>query len=287
MRVLVTGATGLLGGYLLREAKARGLDTVAWGQATGYLDYHSCDLAEPRMVSAAFRAAEPDLVIHAGALASVEACRRDPVRARRVNTDGTALLAEKATMAGARMVHVSTDLVFDGEKGNYRETDVTGPLSLYGRTKVDADHVLQAHPQHAVARSSLLFGPTLTRRSGFFDTQLAALRAGKPLTLFEDEWRTPLSLAMAAQALLTIALSKFAGLIHVGGPERMSRLEMGQRLAAHLGADPHCIVAVSRASVQAAEPRPRDSSLDSSLWRSLFPQAPWPEFEAALREMGV
>jgi dTDP-4-dehydrorhamnose reductase len=289
MRVLLTGASGLLGGYLLRELKARRLAVVGWpgpmSRLGSTLYSKAGDLGEPGWVSAAFDEVKPELLIHAGALASVEACRRDPEKARLINTLGTSLLAELAAGAGTRMVHVSTDLVFDGQRGNYRETDQTGPLSVYARTKLDAEHAVLGHSGHVVARLSLLFGPSLTGRIGFFDQQLAALRNESPLTLFEDEWRTPLSLAVAARALVTLGLSDFMGIIHVGGPERMSRFEMGTRLAAHLGIHSFKILPVSRASVPAVEQRPRDTSLDSSLWRGQFPEIHWPGFEAALRKL--
>jgi len=84
-----------------------------------------------------------------------------------------------------------------------------------------------------------------------------------------------------------VAQSDYAGLLHVGGPERMSRLEMGQRLAAHLGVGGGNIVATSRNADASAEPRPRDTSLDSSRWQRLFPGLPWPTYEEALREMGI
>jgi dTDP-4-dehydrorhamnose reductase len=137
----------------------------------------------------------------------------------------------------------------------------------------------------------LLFGPSLLGRPSFFDQQIQALRQGQRITLFYDEWRTPLGLQVAAQALLTLAggdgvspVDPF-GLLHVGGPERLSRLEMGQRLAAFLGCDPSTIVAASRSSVTAAEPRPADLSLDSSRWRSLFPHQEWPAWDEALAQI--
>ena len=123
---------------------------------------------------------------------------------------------------------------------------------------------------------------TLVGRPVFFDEQVAALRQGKTITLFEDEWRTPLSLATAARALLALVPADVRGLLHIGGPERLSRLEMGQRLAAYLGVDPARILAASRESMKAAEPRPRDLSLDSSRWRALFPGEPWLSLEESL-----
>jgi dTDP-4-dehydrorhamnose reductase len=140
-------------------------------------------------------------------------------------------------------------------------------------------------PGSVVARVSLLFGPTIGGRRSFFDEQVTALGNRTTCTLFEDEWRTPLGVLTAARALLTIARSDFAGILHVGGPERMSRLEMGQRLAAFLGCDTTVIAPARRTDLGSPEPRPRDTSLDSSLCRELFPRQSWPTWEEAIREM--
>jgi dTDP-4-dehydrorhamnose reductase len=291
MRILLTGASGQLGGYLLREIVTSSLPVAAWsGSQSGRLfgvELQPVDLADADRVSAAFRQAAPTAVIHAAAMTAVSQCLRNPDKARQVNIEGSALLAELAKKMGARLLFVSTDLAFDGEKGSYREQDPTAPLSLYGRTKVAAEKAVLAVPRAIVLRVSLLFGPSIVGRPYFFDEQVAALRQGRPLTLFTDEWRTPLSLAVAARTVLMILRSDTVGVLHLGGPERMSRLEMGQRLAAYLGADPSLIVAAPRSSVPAPEPRPRDTSLDCSRWRELYPEQPWPGWEEALAEMAM
>jgi dTDP-4-dehydrorhamnose reductase len=291
VRVLVTGGSGQLGAYLLRELVQRETPTAAWGGARPGerfgVPLRAIDLADTDQTAAAFHEERPDVVIHAAAMARIADCYRDPGRAERVNVQGTALLAELADRARARLVYVSTDLVFDGERGNYREDDPVRPLSVYGRTKAAAEQAVLAHPRQAVVRPSLLFGPTRADRPAFFDEQLTALRQRRPCPLFADEWRTPLALVTAARGLLAVAASDFAGLLHLGGPERLSRLEMGQRLASFLRLDPSVLGAVTRASLPAPEPRPRDVSLDSSRWRQLFPAVPWPAWEEALREMGT
>ncbi len=130
-------------------------------------------------------------------------------------------------------MYVSTDLVFDGEHAPYREDDPPAPLSVYGRSKAHAETALQAFPRIAIVRVSLLYGPSLTDRPTVLDRQRQAILAGEPLTLFDDEWRTPLDLPTAARALLAVAESDYTGILHVGGLERLSRLEMGERLAPH------------------------------------------------------
>ncbi|HLJ97340.1 MAG TPA: SDR family oxidoreductase [Gemmataceae bacterium] len=291
MRLLLTGASGQLGGYLLREIVSRELPVVAWsGSRTGRLfgvELQPVDLADPAQTVAAFRQAAPTAVIHAAAIAAITECRRDPARAQRVNTHATAVLADLAEQAGARFLLVSTDLVFDGEKGWYREADAPCPLSMYGRTKAAAETPVVGIQRSLVVRLSLLFGPGIVGRPYFFDEQVAAIREGRPITLFRDEWRTPVSLATGARALVALVQSDVGGILHLGGPERLSRWEMGQRLAAFLGVEPSGIEAGLRSSVPAAEPRPRDTSLDSSRWRELFPKQPWPTWSAALSEMAT
>jgi dTDP-4-dehydrorhamnose reductase len=290
MRLLLTGASGQLGAYLLRALAGRdGVSVVAWSGATTGERFGAplrpVDLADPDAVAGAFADARPDVVLHAAALARVADCQRDPERARRVNAGAAATLTALTQAARARLVLVSTDLVFDGERGGYREADPPNPLSMYGRTKAEAEAAALASPRAAVARLSLLFGPSLSGRPTFFDDQVAALRGGRPVTLFRDEWRTPLDLETAARALLALAFSHFVGIIHLGGPDRLSRLEMGRKLAAALDADPSRLIAADRADAPAPEPRPRDCSLDPSRWRACFPKIDLPTHDEALRRL--
>ncbi len=284
-RFLVTGASGQLGAYIVRELIRRGHEVVAWSGTRAEdvqgVSARPVELTDRDRVVQAFRDAESNIVIHPAAMAAVGDCARDPIRADAVNHRSTARLAELAAMAKARFVFVSTDLVFDGEHAPYREGDSPAPLSAYGRTKADAERAVVALANHVVVRVSLMFGPSIHGRESFFDKLTAALRTGQSVQLFHDEWRTPIGLATAACALIEIATSNASGVLHLGGPERMSRLEMGQRLAAHLRISAPVIESVSRTTA-AGEPRPRDTSLDSTHWRGLFPNSPWPNFETAL-----
>jgi dTDP-4-dehydrorhamnose reductase len=289
LRLLVTGASGQLGAYLLRELSGRGFIVTGWsGSRSGELfrfPLTPIDLTDRAAVTVAFRAARPDAVIHCAALSSIARSHREPALADSVNVEGTRLLAQLAKETRSRLLYVSTDLVFDGQRGDYREEDAPAPLSIYGRTKWLAEQAVRDYERGLVVRLSLLFGPSLIDRPSFFDEQVVALRQRRPCTLFRDEWRTPLSPLTAAQVLIALAELDHVGLLHLGGPERMSRLEMGQRLAAVLGLDASVIVSARREEVPAPEPRPRDVSVDSSRWRGLFRHLPWLGYEASLREM--
>jgi len=290
MRLLITGASGQLGAYLLRELRDTNEVAAGWSgtQAETRFGFplEPVNLADERQIADAFRHARPTTVIHAAALASVAACHRDPASARTINTHASGCLAELAAEAGARLVFVSTDLVFDGFKGSYAEDDDPSPLSDYGRTKHAGEQAVLRAPGAVVARVSLLYGPTLIGRPAFFDEQVAALRTRTPIRCFVDEWRTPLALGTAARALLGLARSDCQGVIHLGGPQRLSRWEMANQLAEALGLDPGgTIIPATRTEVPSPEPRPRDTSLDSSRWRALFPNEDWPMLATALREM--
>lgn len=279
--LLVTGATGQLGSYLLSRLRGGSQPFVAWNGT------RDVDLLDARAVLAALGELAPTTVLHTAALARVGDCVRAPDRARAINTDATALLAEQCARLRARLVFVSTDMVFDGEHAPYREDDPTRALSVYAATKRDAERAVLAHPTHLVVRISLLYGPALSGRPTFFDDTVTALRTGKPITLFTDEWRTPLDFVTAADALLALCASAATGLLHLGGPERLSRWEMGERLARFLNLDPAPLRPTRRQDAPASEPRPRDLALDSTRWRARVPQLPWPSYEDALRRMGL
>lgn len=292
MGVLVTGASGQLGSYLLRHLVSQQRhEIVAWsgsrGGTSSGIPLRPVDLTDANQVRDAFQEDRPAVIIHAAAVSRIDLCYAQPELAESVNVRGTRQLVSLAADHASRFIYVSTDLVFDGRKGHYVERDLPRPLSRYGQSKLAAEQVVLQWPDAAVVRVSLLFGPSLNGQPSFFDQQLAGLREGRPVKLFTDEWRTPLSLATAATALVEVAASNLAGVLHIGGPERMSRWQMGQQLAVFLGCDPQLLQATRQTEVPFPEPRPPDVSLDSSLWRSHFPHQPWPTWEAALREMGL
>jgi dTDP-4-dehydrorhamnose reductase len=290
MRLLVTGASGQLGAYLLRDLAGRDHEVTAWS-GSRHSDLFGVpltrvDLTNRDSVVAAFRAARPATVIHCAALTDTAKCHSHPEQAEALNVRGTRLLAELADETRARLVHVSTDLVFNGERSWYVEEDAPAPVSVYGWTKVRAEEAVRACGRGVVVRVSWMFGPTLTGQPKFFDDQVSRLRASKRLPLYTDQWRTPLSLTTAALALIALAETECTGTLHLGGPERMSRFEFGRRLAEFLGADASVIDEKKREDMPGPEPRPRDTSLDSSRWRGLFPRLSWPTWEQALAEMG-
>lgn len=290
MRVLVTGASGQLGAYLLTALPALGHDVIAWsGPAPEVRDGVSLtpvDLRDPAATQAALDAARPEGVIHLAALSAAEAVRLDPVTARAVNVEATQRLAAWCARHDARLVFTSTDLVFDGSRSWNREDDPAEPILAYGRTKREAEDAVLAVPRGLVARVSLLYGPSRCGRPGFFDRAIGALREGKPQTFFGDEFRTPLDLRTAAEALARLVGHDAAGRVHVAGAERVSRFELMQRSARALGLDVGLVRSGLRGDVPGAEPRPADVSMDTSRLAGWLPDLVRPTIEDALAGRG-
>jgi dTDP-4-dehydrorhamnose reductase len=148
------------------------------------------------------------------------------------------------------------------------------PGSIYGLTKLEAECHVLTYRRGLVVRFPLMYGlPDVARAPTFFETLVASLRAGKPVSLFEDEVRTPLWLDDAARACLKLGESELGGVIHAGGPERLSRFEMGERVVEALHADPSLLVRTRREQLQAPEARARDVSLDNPRYRAEFGEA--------------
>lgn len=290
--ILITGAAGQLGSYLLRESSRRGLTVVAWThrQRGTLFDHplHPVAMEDDRALAQSFAESKPAVVIHTAAIASIAACYKDSAGAELINHRAVKVIARLCRDSGARLIQVSTDLVFNGSRAPYREADPASPLSIYGRTKASAEQAALTAPGSGVIRLSLMYGPTLVDRPVIFDQLLSALRHGEPFaSLFSDEYRTPLSLEVAAQALLDLVGVAWTGILHLGGPERMSRLEFGRRLARYLGVDEELVQSASRLDGAPAEARPEDVSLDSSRFKAMMPEFRFPTLEESFADMGI
>ncbi len=224
-------------------------------------------------------AERPARVVLCAALARASDCDADPAAARRMNVELPARVGRWCARAGARLVHVSTDLVFGADgppaAGGFREQDPVSPAHRYGRTKADGERaLLESFPDALVVRLPLLFGDSGGRGLGASDSLLAALERGRQPTLFTDEWRTPLEVGCAARALVELAGGEVSGRLHVAGPERVSRSELGRAVLAARGRSRAEIADLVRAGTRAeaglAATRAADASLDSSRARSIL-----------------
>jgi len=220
----ITGANGLIGNYLVQTAPRH---APQWRvRALTRADF---DLLDFPSVQREFRRDRPQLVIHCAAITQVADAHKDPALARRVNVDLTRYLAELA--AEAAFVFFSSDLVFDGRKGEYVETDAPNPLHVYGETKLAAEEIVLRNARHLVIRTSINGGISHAGNRAFNEQLRRSLQTvGQGMTLFTDEFRCPIPAAETARATWELALKSCAGLYHVAGAEKLSRWQIGKLL---------------------------------------------------------
>lgn len=230
----------------------------------GGLETIPLDLLSAKSVEGALDHAAPDAVLHAAALADPDRCEREPEAAAALNVGASALLARSCRKRGVRLVTISTDLVFAGDRHPWRETDPAVPLQVYGRTKLGGEEATRAeHPGSAVARVSLVVGPGFGPRPTASEAIAWSLGQGKRVRLFVDQYRTPIDADSLAEALGPLLEGVAVGTFHLGGPERLSRYEMGMRTALRLRLDAGLIEPVAAEGHALGAPRPADVSLDS------------------------
>ncbi|MGZ4399903.1 MAG: SDR family oxidoreductase [Gaiellaceae bacterium] len=263
MKLLVTGASGYLGSELVRRALAAGHDVVACARTRRPAASEACllDLRDAAAVAALLELERPGGVIHTAYL-------QDGPEAWSTNVDGTQNVASAARSVGARLLHLSTDLVFDGESSRpYREEDKPWPIMLYGLSKLEAERrVAATDPAALVVRSALLYGGREPSRHERLALDAAAGRA--EAVFFSDEIRTPVSVADVAAALLELLEIELGGVLHLAGPESVSRYQLARALVRAAGGDAERLRPGSAAGLD--PPRPPDCSLDASRARSLL-----------------
>lgn len=240
MRILVTGASGLLGLNLaLAAARQHTVYGVVRSQRLRTDAFHQvqADLLAPGAVEAVLGEAQPDWVIHCAAMANVDACEADPAQARQVNSELPGRLAEHVGRGGARLLHISTDAVFDGERGDYRETDEPNPLGVYARTKLDGERrVDEADRQALIARVNF-YGWSLSGKRSLAEYFFYNLQAGRPVRGFTDVFFCPLFVDDLAGLLLRMLEVGLSGLYHVVGSQPITKYEFGMALAQRFGLD--------------------------------------------------
>jgi dTDP-4-dehydrorhamnose reductase len=277
-RILITGGSGFLGSILGRILSSK-FEVYA-----GHLNSEApssgiplrFDIRDDDGVSSAFATARPDCVIHTAALTKPDYCETRPDETRAVNVTGTRRIADACNTHRAKLIHISTDLVFDGQKGNYSEDDVPEGINEYSRSKIASEHVVLAEsPGAVIIRLSILYGPRDGIRPGFVDEMLARWQKGESMGFFIDQYRSPTFAPQVADAVeRIIARPQAAGVFHLGGADRLSRYEFATIVARMVGAPAELVGHASMFDHHGPARRPPDCSLISQKIFRTFGVAP-------------
>jgi dTDP-4-dehydrorhamnose reductase len=284
--ILVTGASGLLGASVVSQAQAQGREVI------GLYHRHSIHMEEAKLFAAdltrqveidrIFSRTRPSSVIHCAAAANVDWCEEHADEAYRLNVIASAAIAEITARSGTRLVYVSTDSVFDGECGNYSETDTPEPLNVYAKTKLQGEReVARLNPAAIIARVSL-YGWNAQNKHSLAEWVLERLAAGELVPGFCDVFFCPTLANDCAEALLELADRNLSGIYHVVGSECVSKYEFARLVAAKFGFDPGQVFATRMLDAKLKALRPRNTSLNTgklcaALGRSM------PNVDAGLR----
>lgn len=265
-RILVTGASGSLGANLILEAHRAGHTVVASSRSRQIdhpeITWISAELTSPAAVVDLFNAARPDWVVHSAAATDVDRCEADPGWAFGLNRDAAGYVAAAAHKRRARLVHVSTDAVFDGEGGPYSETDPARPVNSYGESKLAGEAaVIETHPEAAIVRTNF-YGWSPPGRVSLAEWFLASLDEGVRVNGFEDVRVNPLLANDLATLVLGLLSADASGVFHLGACNCMSKYELGLKLASVYGLDGTGIRPVKVETAGLVAPRPRRLCLE-------------------------
>lgn len=282
MRILVTGANGLVGTKvlerLLADPAAEPLGAYHQSRTNEYLGefpFWWLDVSSAQDVERVLDDAKPDAVIHAGAFTNVDAAERDREVAQAINADGTANLARACAARGIRLVYLSTEYVFDGTAGPYRETDPVCPQGWYAQTKLAGEQaVIAAGGNWAIARTTVVYGYAAHVRANFVLWLLGRLRDGQRAPIVEDQIGSPTLADNLAKMVIALAKSDVTGVFNTAGADVVSRLDFSRQIAATFGLDAGLIDPITTAELGQAAPRPLKAGLVMDKLRTTFPNVP-------------
>ncbi len=265
IKILVTGSNGLLGQKLVDKlrklpevdliASSKGRDRYPEQSRYRYLEL---DITDEHAVREAILQTKPHCIIHTAAMTNVDECEAAVEACKKLNVDAVAFILKAAALANSHIIHLSTDFIFDGKDGPYREEDKPFPLSVYGKSKFESEKLVQKYPgKWAIIRTIIVYGIVKDMsRSNIVLWAKKALSENKPITVVDDQFRSPTLAEDLADACIAAALKGSTGIFNVSGKDFMSILELVERVADHYKLDKSLIKPIKSDSLNQAARRP-------------------------------
>ncbi|PHR32187.1 MAG: NAD(P)-dependent oxidoreductase [Fluviicola sp.] len=273
MKVLITGSNGLLGQKLVDYCLAAKIDFVPTSKGENRNSkcptdrYRSMDITNREEVMEVISELHPTVVIHTAAMTNVDQCELNPADCELINVTATRYLVEACNKVNAHFQLLSTDFVFDGEKGNYSEDDEMNPLSVYAKSKVDAEAIVvnESTTDNSIVRTIIVYGNAENlSKSNIIAWAKSALEKGDPLTIVDDQFRAPTWAEDLAAGCMGILEHNQTGVFHISGPETMSIFDLVIRIGNHFGMTTDQVSKISSSTLSQAAKRPPKTGFDLS-----------------------
>lgn len=274
-RLLITGASGLLGSKIV-ELTGENYEVIPLHNTKPlHLNSLKLDITNRKEVFSLFRKTKPEVAIHTAAETNVDRCETQKELAWKINVDGTRNVAEACSEANAKMVYISTDYVFDGEKGLYVEEDAPNPINHYGVTKLEGEkQVKKLCKNYVILRTSVLYG-WHSWKQNFVTWVINSLKQKKEISIVEDHFNTPTLADNLAEITIEAIQKNLQGLYHASGSQRISRYEFAQQIVKIFNLNQGLIEPIKMNQIKAwTAKRPKDSSLNINKIRELLKTKP-------------
>ncbi len=233
MKVLITGISSFLGYHVLLSSipLKHSVTGIFFNTPVSSKDVKciKLDITDKKSITELININKPDIIVHMAAISEVSVCDKNPQLAYSVNVESSGILADLCKANNIKMIYISTDMIFEGEKeGAYDESCDANPITVYGKTKLEAEKIItQILPDVTIIRPSLMYGAPANNKKGFLYWMKSKAENGENVPLFFDQLRTPVYVQDVCELILMFIEKPIGGVFHAGGPECMTRTEMG------------------------------------------------------------
>lgn len=265
MKILVTGSNGLLGQKLIQLFIDKDIETIGSGlgeDRTGlsgkFYSYISLDITNEQEVMKKVTEHKPDVIINTAAMTNVDQCETEKAACIDLNINAVQYIVNACQENGCFLVHLSTDFIFDGEAGPYKEVDEPNPISFYGESKLKAEEIIvKADIDYAILRTVLVYGITPNMsRSNIILWVKNSLENGKPIQVVDDQWRTPTLAEDLAMGCFLVAEKRAAGIFNISGDDLLTPLEMAYKTVEFFDLDKSLITRADSSTFSQPAKRP-------------------------------